>query len=43
VHKTRILGTEVPAGSVIGDVRGRTAVIVDDMISTAGVTFPSSV
>jgi ribose-phosphate pyrophosphokinase len=36
VHKTRISGTEVRAGSVIGDVRGRTAVIVDDMISTAG-------
>lgn len=36
VHKTRISGTEVRAGSVIGEVRGRTAVIVDDMISTAG-------
>jgi len=36
VHKTRISGTEVQAGSVVGDVRGRTPVIVDDMISTAG-------
>lgn len=36
VHKTRISGTEVHAGSIIGEVRGRTAVIVDDMISTAG-------
>jgi ribose-phosphate pyrophosphokinase len=35
VHKTRISGMEVRAGSVIGDVRGRTPVIVDDMISTA--------
>jgi ribose-phosphate pyrophosphokinase len=34
VHKTRLSGTEVAAGSVIGEVRGRSALIVDDMIST---------
>jgi ribose-phosphate pyrophosphokinase len=34
VHKTRVSGTQVQAGQVIGDVSGRTPVIVDDMIST---------
>jgi ribose-phosphate pyrophosphokinase len=36
VHKTRLSGTEVRAGAVIGDVRDRAPVIVDDMISTGG-------
>jgi ribose-phosphate pyrophosphokinase len=36
VHKTRVSGTDVRVDAVIGDVRGRTPVIVDDMISTAG-------
>jgi ribose-phosphate pyrophosphokinase len=36
VHKTRISGHEVEAHSVIGDVRDRMPVIVDDMLSTGG-------
>ena len=36
VHKTRVSGTDVRAGAVVGDVRDRAPVIVDDMISTGG-------
>jgi ribose-phosphate pyrophosphokinase len=36
VDKRRLSGTEVRASAVIGDVRGKRAVIVDDMISTGG-------
>jgi ribose-phosphate pyrophosphokinase len=36
VRKTRLTGTTVYAGKVIGAVEGRPAVIVDDMISTGG-------
>jgi ribose-phosphate pyrophosphokinase len=36
VHKTRVSGHEVEAHSVIGDVRHRTPIIVDDMLSTGG-------
>jgi ribose-phosphate pyrophosphokinase len=36
VRKTRISGSEVSAGTLVGDVAGRRAIIVDDMISTAG-------
>ena len=36
VHKTRLSGHEVEAHSVIGDVRQRTPLIVDDMLSTGG-------
>jgi ribose-phosphate pyrophosphokinase len=36
VHKTRLSGTDVRAGAVIGDVEDRAPVIVDDMISTGG-------
>lgn len=36
VHKTRLSGHEVEAHGVIGDVRGRTPVVVDDMLSTGG-------
>ena len=34
VRKTRVSGEEVQAQELMGDVRGRPAVIVDDMIST---------
>ncbi len=34
VRKTRVSGTEVTVTGVIGDVRGRVPIIVDDMIST---------
>jgi ribose-phosphate pyrophosphokinase len=36
VHKTRLSGHEVEAHGVIGDVRGRTPLVVDDMLSTGG-------
>jgi ribose-phosphate pyrophosphokinase len=36
VHKTRISGAAVQAHGVVGDVRGKTIILVDDMISTAG-------
>jgi ribose-phosphate pyrophosphokinase len=36
VHKTRLDGEEVEAHGVIGDVRGRLPLIVDDMLSTGG-------
>ena len=36
VQKTRLDGEEVEAHGVIGDVRGRHPVVVDDMLSTGG-------
>jgi ribose-phosphate pyrophosphokinase len=36
VHKTRTGGAEVRAEQVIGDVRGKRPVVVDDMITTGG-------
>jgi ribose-phosphate pyrophosphokinase len=36
VHKTRVSGEAVEAHGVIGEVRGRIPIIVDDMLSTGG-------
>lgn len=36
VHKQRLSGEEVKAQGVVGDVKGRHVVVVDDMISTGG-------
>lgn len=36
VHKTRLSGAEVTAQGVVGDVRGKAPLIVDDMVTTAG-------
>lgn len=36
VHKQRLGAADVTAERVIGDVRGRTPVLVDDIVSTAG-------
>jgi ribose-phosphate pyrophosphokinase len=36
VHKIRISGEEVSVRGIVGEVRGRAPVIVDDMISTGG-------
>jgi len=36
VHKARVSGTDVEVHGIVGEVRGRRAIIVDDMISTAG-------
>jgi ribose-phosphate pyrophosphokinase len=36
IHKRRISGSEAEAGRMIGDVDGKTVLMVDDMITTAG-------
>jgi ribose-phosphate pyrophosphokinase len=36
VRKTRLSGTSVQAEELVGDVAGRPAIVVDDMISTGG-------
>lgn len=36
IDKRRVSGDEVEAGNLIGDVRGKTVLMVDDMITTAG-------
>lgn len=36
IHKTRVSGSEVSVRTVIGDVEGRSPIIVDDMITTGG-------
>lgn len=36
VNKRRVSGDEVEVGHLIGDVKGKTVLMVDDMISTAG-------
>jgi ribose-phosphate pyrophosphokinase len=42
VHKTRLNGDEVEAHAVIGDVRHRSSLVVDDMLST-GATIRAAV
>jgi ribose-phosphate pyrophosphokinase len=42
IHKTRASGSEVSVRTVLGDVRGRSPIIVDDMIST-GSTIEAAV
>jgi ribose-phosphate pyrophosphokinase len=36
IHKTRLSGRDVQVQQVVGDVRGRRPVIVDDLLSTGG-------
>ncbi|MEL6498665.1 MAG: ribose-phosphate pyrophosphokinase [Planctomycetota bacterium] len=36
INKRRLSGSEVTTGHIIGDVSGKTVLMVDDMISTAG-------
>ncbi len=36
VHKQRLSGSEVAARGVVGDVRGKKVVVVDDIVSTGG-------
>lgn len=36
VYKQRLSGSEVEASDVVGEVRGRSPILVDDIISTAG-------
>jgi len=36
LHKTRLTGSDVSLRSIIGDVRSRAPIIVDDMITTGG-------
>jgi ribose-phosphate pyrophosphokinase len=41
VHKTRVSGHQVEAHAVIGDVRDRTPLVIDDMLSTGGTVKAS--
>ena len=36
IHKTRISGERVKVQRIVGDVRNKEAIIIDDMISTGG-------
>ncbi len=36
VHKRRLSGSEVSANTIVGEVEGKTVLMVDDMISTGG-------
>jgi ribose-phosphate pyrophosphokinase len=36
VHKTRLSGTDVSVRGLAGEVRGRTPIVIDDMLSTGG-------
>jgi ribose-phosphate pyrophosphokinase len=36
IHKTRMSGLDVKVQQLVGDVRGRAPIIVDDMLSTGG-------
>src|SRR4030095_9024759 len=36
VHKSRISGAEVSVQRIVGDVRGKEVLVVDDIISTGG-------
>jgi ribose-phosphate pyrophosphokinase len=42
INKRRISGSEVESSSLIGDVRNKTVLMVDDMISTAGTVCSSA-
>jgi len=42
VHKTRLDGTSVEATAIIGDVRGRAPIVIDDILST-GATIEAAV
>jgi ribose-phosphate pyrophosphokinase len=39
INKTRVSGEEVEARGVVGEVRGRPTLIIDDMITTGGTIF----
>jgi ribose-phosphate pyrophosphokinase len=43
IDKRRISGDDVETGHLIGDVKGKTVLMVDDMISTAGTICGSAV
>ncbi len=42
LHKTRVSGSEVSLRSIIGDVKGRAPLIIDDMITT-GATIEAAI
>ncbi len=39
VHKTRVSGHEVSVRQIVGDVRDRSPIVVDDMLSTGGTVI----
>ncbi len=43
INKRRVSGEEVAVGRIIGDVRGKTVLMMDDMISTAGTVCGAAV
>ncbi len=42
IDKRRISGSEIAVGRIIGDVKGKTVLMMDDMISTAGTVCEAS-
>jgi len=42
IHKRRIDGKEVRTGGLIGSVKGKTVLMYDDMITTAGTVFEAA-
>jgi ribose-phosphate pyrophosphokinase len=42
ITKRRVSGTEVESGHIIGDVGGKTVLMMDDMISTAGTVVSAA-
>ncbi|MCD4823964.1 MAG: ribose-phosphate pyrophosphokinase [Phycisphaerae bacterium] len=43
IDKRRVSGDEVETGHIIGDVKGKTVLMMDDMISTAGTVCSAAV
>ncbi len=43
INKRRVSGEEVAVGRIIGDVKGKTVLMMDDMISTAGTVCGAAV
>jgi ribose-phosphate pyrophosphokinase len=42
IHKRRVSGTDVKTGTLIGSVKGKTVLMFDDMITTAGTVVEAS-
>ncbi|MBY0263520.1 MAG: ribose-phosphate diphosphokinase, partial [Phycisphaerales bacterium] len=42
IHKRRVSGSEVKTGTLIGSVKGKTVLMFDDMITTAGTVVEAA-